>query len=103
MVEMDEDNPEFKKLAFTCPGPKNAFAPLKRQSFRSSACSGAHTEEDSVFGEENGRGCTLAHQQGCMIPILACTCTCMWSGSLGTRHCRGGLGIRLGMIVHVRA
>lgn len=32
-VEMDQDNPEFKKLAFTAPGPKNAFAPLKRSDY----------------------------------------------------------------------
>jgi hypothetical protein len=30
---MDEDNPEFKKLAFTAPGPKNSFAPLKRSDY----------------------------------------------------------------------
>lgn len=30
---MDQDNPEFKKLAFTAPGPKNAFAPLKRRDY----------------------------------------------------------------------
>ena len=30
--DIPEDCPEFKKLAFTCPGPKNAFAPLKRSS-----------------------------------------------------------------------
>lgn len=34
VVDMDEANPEFKKLAFTSPGPKNAFAPLKRQLFK---------------------------------------------------------------------
>ena len=32
-MEMDQANPEFKKLAFTAPGPKNAFAPLKRSDY----------------------------------------------------------------------
>ena len=34
IFELPEDNPEFKKLAFVSPGPKNAFAPLKRSSRR---------------------------------------------------------------------
>ena len=32
-VEIETDHPEFKKLAFTSPGPKNAFAPLQRSSY----------------------------------------------------------------------
>ena len=32
-IELDEDNPEFKKLAFTAPGPKNSFAPLKQGTY----------------------------------------------------------------------
>ena len=32
-VEMEADHPEFRKLAFTSPGPKNAFAPLQRSSY----------------------------------------------------------------------
>lgn len=30
--ELNEDNPEFKKLAFVSPGVKNSFAPLKRSA-----------------------------------------------------------------------
>ena len=30
--ELNEDNPEFKKLAFVSPGVKNSFAPLKRST-----------------------------------------------------------------------
>ena len=32
-IELDEDNPEFKKLAFTAPGPKNSFAPIKQGTY----------------------------------------------------------------------
>lgn len=32
-VEMEVDHPEFRKLAFTSPGPKNAFAPLQRSGY----------------------------------------------------------------------
>ena len=32
-VEIEADHPEFRKLAFTSPGPKNAFAPLQRSSY----------------------------------------------------------------------
>ena len=32
-VEIEVDHPEFKKLAFTSPGPKNAFAPLQRSGY----------------------------------------------------------------------
>ena len=32
-VEIETDHPEFRKLAFTSPGPKNAFAPLQRSSY----------------------------------------------------------------------
>ena len=34
MVDLDKTNPEFKKLAFTAPGPKNSFAPLQREDYR---------------------------------------------------------------------
>ena len=34
VFDLTEDNPEFKKLAFVAPGPKNAFALLKRSSRR---------------------------------------------------------------------
>jgi len=59
VVEMDEEHPEFKKLAFTCPGPKNAFAPLKRVLWRKGSASSVKSEEDSVFtatsnGSEHG-------------------------------------------------
>lgn len=30
---MEVDHPEFRKLAFTSPGPKNAFAPLQRSCY----------------------------------------------------------------------
>ncbi len=33
-VELDMTNPEFKKLAFTAPGPKNSFAPVKQDNYR---------------------------------------------------------------------
>ena len=58
VVEMNEEHPEFKKLAFTSPGPKNAFAPLKRVLGRKGA-SFVKSEDDSVFippGEEYGQG-----------------------------------------------
>ena len=57
-VEMDQDNPEFKKLAFTAPGPKNAFAPLKRSDYiEKRKPSVTSSEED---GEQNTRrGCEL--------------------------------------------
>ena len=32
-VEIETDHPEFRKLAFTSPGPKNAFAPLQRSGY----------------------------------------------------------------------
>ena len=32
-IDIDEGNPEFKKLAFTAPGPKNSFAPLKQGAY----------------------------------------------------------------------
>ena len=32
-VEIEADHPEFRKLAFTSPGPKNAFAPLQRSCY----------------------------------------------------------------------
>ena len=32
-MEIEADHPEFKKLAFTSPGPKNAFAPLQRSGY----------------------------------------------------------------------
>lgn len=34
VFDLTEDNPEFKKLAFVAPGPKNAFALLKRSTRR---------------------------------------------------------------------
>ena len=58
VVEMNEEHPEFKKLAFTSPGPKNAFAPLKRVLGRKGT-SFVKSEDDSVFippGEEYGQG-----------------------------------------------
>ena len=32
-MDIETDHPEFKKLAFTSPGPKNAFAPLQRSGY----------------------------------------------------------------------
>lgn len=32
-IEIEADHPEFRKLAFTSPGPKNAFAPLQRSGY----------------------------------------------------------------------
>ena len=52
-VEMDQDNPEFKKLAFTAPGPKNSFAPLKRRDYMDS---GRRKDSTSNTEEENDHG-----------------------------------------------
>ena len=49
-IEMDEANPEFKKLAFTAPGPKNSFAPLKRSDYYGD--SGKRRGVCDVCGEE---------------------------------------------------
>lgn len=68
---MDQDNPEFKKLAFTAPGPKNSFAPLKRRDYGDgkwigmemlSACTGRKYfnplppdfGKDGIFFRDNG-------------------------------------------------
>jgi len=54
---MDQANPEFKKLAFTAPGPKNAFAPLKRSDYiEKRKTSVTSSEED---GESEGVGKAL--------------------------------------------
>jgi hypothetical protein len=46
-VEMEVDHPEFKKLAFTSPGPKNAFAPLQRSGYGRPPQAGERREEAS--------------------------------------------------------
>ena len=46
-VEMEVDHPEFRKLAFTSPGPKNAFAPLQRSGYG---------RQQPVAGEGERRG-----------------------------------------------
>lgn len=52
---MDHDNPEFKKLAFTAPGPKNSFAPLKRSDYiEKRKPSVTSSEEDGETWEGGG-------------------------------------------------
>ena len=73
MVEMNEEHPEFKKLAFTSPGPKNAFAPLKRVLGRKGT-SFVKSENDSVFAPP-GEDC---EQEMRGIYVYVCMCTCVW-------------------------
>ena len=47
-VEIEVDHPEFKKLAFTSPGPKNAFAPLQRSGYGRQHNAGTDEGEDGV-------------------------------------------------------
>ena len=80
VVEMNEEHPEFKKLAFTSPGPKNAFAPLKRvlgrkgTSFVKSENDGVFTLPGEDYEQEMGGTCM------CMCvcaPVCGCGGTCM--------------------------
>ena len=73
VVEMNEEHPEFKKLAFTSPGPKNAFAPLKRVLGRKGN-SFVKSENDSVFAPP-GEDC---EQEMGGIYVYVCMCTCVW-------------------------
>ena len=61
-LEMDEGNPEFRKLAFTAPGPKNSFAPLKRGNYHERSGVGirrrgsiSSIEDDSLPTTDGGK------------------------------------------------
>ena len=54
-IDIESDHPEFKKLAFTSPGPKNAFAPLQRSGY------GRQHHVVEGGGCELGEGATVTH------------------------------------------
>ena len=60
---MNQDNPEFKKLAFTAPGPKDSFAPLKRSDYvEKRKMSVTSSEEDGEVGGGGARRMIQAYK-----------------------------------------
>ena len=48
-------NPEYRKLAFTAPGPKNSFAPVKQEDYRPAKKSESQCSK-CVYVEGEGKG-----------------------------------------------
>ena len=68
-IDIESDHPEFKKLAFTSPGPKNAFAPLQRSGY------GRQHHVVEGGGCELGEGATVTHNAESESNTHTCTDT----------------------------